>query len=36
MKEEAKEAYRKGIESAMRYGHQDMVEEFEEALESID
>ncbi len=36
MKEEAKEAYRKGIESAMRYGHQDMVEEFEEALASID
>lgn len=34
-KEEAKEAYRKGIQTAERYGHPGMVEEFEDALEHI-
>ena len=35
-KEEAKEAYRKGIETAHRHGHPGMAAEFEEALELID
>lgn len=35
-KEEAKEAYRKGIEAAERHGHPGMAEEFEETLELID
>lgn len=35
-KEEAKEAYRKGIEAAVRHGHPGMAEEFEETLELID
>ncbi|HXG31408.1 MAG TPA: tetratricopeptide repeat protein [Thermodesulfobacteriota bacterium] len=34
--EEAKEAYRKGIEAALRHGHPGMAEEFKEALELID
>jgi E3 SUMO-protein ligase RanBP2 len=35
-KEEAKEAYRKGIEAAERHGHPGMAEEFEETLELMD
>ena len=35
-KEEAKEAYRKGIEAANRHGHPGMAQEFEETLELID
>jgi predicted Zn-dependent protease len=35
-KEEAKEAYRKGIEAAERHGHPGMAEEFEEILGLID
>ena len=35
-KEEAKEAYRKGIETAHRHGHPGMAAEFEETLELID
>ncbi len=35
-KEEAKEAYRKGIEAAERHGHPGMAEEFEDTLELID
>lgn len=35
-KEEAKEAYRKGIEAAHRHGHPGMAAEFEETLELID
>ncbi len=35
-KEEAKEAYRKGIEVANRHGHPGMAAEFEETLELID
>ncbi len=35
-KEEAKEAYRKGIEAAERHGHPGMAAEFEETLELID
>ena len=35
-KEEAKEAYRKGIEAANRHGHPGMAAEFEETLELID
>jgi Flp pilus assembly protein TadD len=31
--EEAKEAYRKGIEAAYRHGHPSMAAEFEEILE---
>jgi len=35
-KEEAKEAYRKGIETAHRHGHPGMAAEFEETLELMD
>jgi predicted Zn-dependent protease len=35
-KEEAKEAYRKGIEAAERHGHPGMAQEFEETLELMD
>ena len=35
-KDEAKEAYRRGIEAAERHGHPGMAEEFEETLELID
>jgi len=35
-KEEAKEAYRKGIETAHRHGHPGMAQEFEETLELMD
>jgi E3 SUMO-protein ligase RanBP2 len=35
-KEEAKEAYRRGIEAAERHGHPGMAAEFEETLELID
>ena len=35
-KEEAKEAYKKGIEVAHRHGHPGMAAEFEETLELID
>ena len=35
-KEEAKEAYKKGIEAAHRHGHPGMAAEFEETLELID
>lgn len=35
-KDEAIEAYQKGIESANRHGHPSMAEEFEEALEFMD
>jgi Putative Zn-dependent protease, contains TPR repeats len=35
-KEEAKEAYRRGIRAAERHGHPGMAEEFEETLELID
>lgn len=35
-KEEARETYRKGIETAERHGHPGMAEEFEETLELID
>lgn len=35
-KEEAKEAYRNGIEAAQRHGHPGMAAEFEETLELID
>jgi predicted Zn-dependent protease len=35
-KEEAKEAYRKGIEAAVGHGHPGMAAEFEETLELID
>src|SRR3989337_831767 len=35
-KEEAKEAYRKGIETAHRHGHPGMAAEFEETLELRD
>ncbi len=31
--EEARDAYRKGIEAAMRHGHPSMAAEFEEILE---
>ncbi len=31
--EEAREAYRKGVEAAERHGHPTMAEEFEEVLE---
>lgn len=34
--EEAREAYRKGIEAAYRHGHPTMAEEFEEVLEEWD
>lgn len=34
--EEAKEAYRKGIEAAYRHGHPSMAAEFEEILEEWD
>jgi E3 SUMO-protein ligase RanBP2 len=34
--EEAREAYRKGIEAAHRHGHPTMAAEFEEILESWD
>lgn len=35
-KEEAKEAYKKGIETAERHGHPGMAAEFEETLKLID
>jgi E3 SUMO-protein ligase RanBP2 len=35
-KEEAKEAYRRGIRAAQRHGHPGMAEEFEDSLELID
>ncbi|MCI0453923.1 MAG: tetratricopeptide repeat protein [Candidatus Dadabacteria bacterium] len=35
-KQEAKEAYRKGIEAAERHGHPGMAAEFEDTLELID
>ena len=35
-KEDAKEAYKKGIEAAQRHGHPGMAAEFEETLELID
>lgn len=35
-KEEAKEAYKNGIEAARRHGHPGMAQEFEETLEHID
>lgn len=35
-REEAKEAYRRGIEAAERHGHPGMAEEFEDTLELID
>ena len=35
-KEDAKEAYKKGIEAAHRHGHPGMAQEFEETLELID
>jgi hypothetical protein len=35
-KEEAKEAYRKGIEAAYKHGHPGMAEEFDEAIQLID
>ena len=35
-KQEAKEAYKKGIEAAERHGHPGMAEEFEETLKLID
>ncbi|MGQ0794255.1 MAG: tetratricopeptide repeat protein [Deltaproteobacteria bacterium] len=34
-REEAKEAYRKGIHAASSHGHPSMAEEFEEALDLI-
>lgn len=34
--EEARDAYRKGIEAAYRHGHPTMAAEFEEILESWD
>jgi len=33
--EEAREAYRKGAEAALRHGHPSMAEEFEEILEDL-
>ncbi|MGB7293583.1 MAG: CDC27 family protein [Thermodesulfobacteriota bacterium] len=35
-KEEAKEAYIKGIEAAYKHGHPGMAEEFDEAIQLID
>ena len=35
-KEEAKEAYKNGIEAAHRHGHPGMAAEFEETLELMD
>ena len=35
-KEEAKEAYLKGIEAAYKHGHPGMAEEFDEAIQLID
>jgi hypothetical protein len=35
-KEEAKEAYMKGIEAAYNHGHPGMAEEFDEAIQLID
>jgi tetratricopeptide (TPR) repeat protein len=34
--DEAREAYRRGIEAAYRHGHPTMAMEFEEALEEMD
>ena len=34
--EQAKEAYRRGIEAANRHGHPTMAEEFEQTLEGLD
>jgi hypothetical protein len=34
--EQAKEAYRRGIEAANRHGHPTMAEEFEQILEGLD
>ena len=33
--EEARDAYRRGIEAAYRHGHPTMAQEFEEALEEL-
>jgi predicted negative regulator of RcsB-dependent stress response len=35
-KEEAKEAYRKGIVAAYKHGHPGMAEEFDEAIQLMD
>lgn len=35
-KDEAKEAYKNGIDAANRHGHPSMAEEFEETLEYMD
>jgi len=34
--QEAKEAYKKGIEAAYKHGHPGMAEEFEEIIELMD
>ncbi len=34
--EEAKDAYRRGIEAAYEHGHPTMAEEFEQTLEGLD
>jgi len=34
--QEAKEAYKKGIEAAYKHGHPSMAEEFEEIIELMD
>jgi hypothetical protein len=34
--DEAREAYRKGIEAASRHGHPTMAEEFEDVLDGWD
>jgi Flp pilus assembly protein TadD len=33
--EEAREAYRRGADAALRHGHPSMAEEFEQALEDL-
>ncbi len=35
-KEEAKDAYRRGIEAAYKHGHPGMAEEFDEAIQLMD
>jgi len=35
-KDEARDAFRRGMEVAERHGHMDMVFEFQDALESLD
>jgi len=35
-KEEAKDAYIKGIEAAYKHGHPGMAEEFDEAIQLMD